>query len=112
MPRTDKRKHARKVVSWPVHATGSGIYLIGAEVRDVSDTGVFLRPNATDKLPEIGTHLSLMFFPQGRWQGTGLSTNATVSWTGDSRTHHCAGVGLTLDDTQVGQELVSQAQVL
>ena len=69
MSPSEKRAKMRKSVSWAVHARGEGTSLVGAAVRDASESGIFVHPLMEKALPKVGTALSLTVFPDGFAQG-------------------------------------------
>jgi hypothetical protein len=91
----ERRVQDRQPVSWPIHASGTGSHMIGAEVCDISRNGVFVHPNEDEPLPVVGSRLMLTVFPHGA--GQGVSAVGTVRWLGPSRTHRCRGLGILVE---------------
>lgn len=88
----EQRKQHRQPVRWPIHASGAGFHLIGAEVRDISGDGLFVRPSGDEPLPGTGSRLRLTVFPNG--SGAGVTAIGAVRWSGRSQGHDCRGLGI------------------
>ena len=106
MTPAEKRYSARKAVNWAVHAKGDGVSIVGAAIRDVSGSGIFVEPQMETRLPVAETSLGLTVFANG-W-GQGLHGRGLVRWVGRSERHGCDGLGIELQDENLAAQLLER----
>lgn len=92
-----QRRWPRQVVRWVAQWVDSCGGMQSAQIRDVSEKGVFLRPLALTPDIFVGTQMLISFaIPRHR---SGMTTiRGTVRWKGSSYSHQCSGLGIEFDD--------------
>ena len=93
----ERRAHDRHPVRWPVHVSGTGTHLNGAEVCDITSHGLFVHPSGDEPLPAKESRLTLTISPPGA--GRRVQAVGTVRWSGHSRAHRCRGFGVLVENS-------------